>query len=114
MYKYIYSNMLFSLFTHDCVPLHTSNNIIQFADDTTVIGHIRNNEESAYKEEIQHLTAWCTTTNLILNTDKTKEIIVDYRKTKGCTHTPVYINGAEVERVSSFKFLGIHISANLS
>uniref|UniRef100_A0AAR2JVL9 Reverse transcriptase domain-containing protein n=1 Tax=Pygocentrus nattereri TaxID=42514 RepID=A0AAR2JVL9_PYGNA len=110
----VLSPLLFSLFTHDCVPLHTSNILIKFADDTTVVGHIRNNDESAYREEIQHLTSWCTTNNLILNTGKTKELIVDYRKTKGCTHSPVYINGAEVERVSSFRFLGIHISADLS
>ena len=30
------------------------------------------------------------------------------------THTPIHINGETVERVSSFKFLGIHISENLS
>ena len=30
------------------------------------------------------------------------------------THTPLHINGETVERVSSFKFLGIHIPENLS
>ena len=31
-------------------------------------------------------------------------------KTKGGTHTSIHINGMEVERVTSFKFLGVHIS----
>ncbi|XP_062859991.1 polycystin-1 [Trichomycterus rosablanca] len=110
----VLSPLLFSLFTHDCVPLHTSNTLIKFADDTTVVGRIKDNDESAYREEIQHLVAWCSSNNLHLNTDKTKELIVDFRKTKSCTHLPVLINGDEVERVSSFKFLGIHISEDLS
>jgi hypothetical protein len=37
----------FSLFTHDCVAMHASNSIIKFADDTTVVGLITNNNETA-------------------------------------------------------------------
>jgi hypothetical protein len=102
------------LFTHDCSPIHNSNSIIKFADDTTVLGLIRNNDESAYREEVQHLAAWCASNNLVLNTTKTKELIVDFRKSKACIHTPIHINGAEVERVTNFKFLGVHISQDLS
>ena len=35
------------------------------------------------------------------------------RKKDGA-HTPIHINGTEVERVASFKFLGVHISEDLS
>ncbi|KAK3527924.1 hypothetical protein QTP86_011782 [Hemibagrus guttatus] len=35
-------------------------------------------------------------------------------KCNSSRHSPIYINGSEVERVSSFKFLGIHISEDLS
>jgi hypothetical protein len=38
--------LLYSLFTHDCVAMHTSNSIIKFADDTTVVGLITNNDET--------------------------------------------------------------------
>ncbi|XP_053084024.1 uncharacterized protein LOC128317209 [Pangasianodon hypophthalmus] len=44
----------------------------------------------------------------------TKELIVDFRKEKSVPHDPIHINGMAVERVSSFKFLGTHISENLS
>ena len=47
---------------------------------------------------------WCADNNLALNTMKTKELIVDFRKKAG-THIPIHINGMEVERVASFKFL---------
>ncbi|KAM7379021.1 hypothetical protein PAMP_017842 [Pampus punctatissimus] len=110
----VLSPLLYSLFTFDCTPVHGSNSIIKFADDTTVIGLIRNNDEADYREEVQHLAAWCADNNLTLNTRKTKEIIMDYRKTKPDMHTPVHINGTEVERVSSFKFLGVHISEDLT
>ncbi|KAI4882102.1 hypothetical protein NFI96_000102 [Prochilodus magdalenae] len=51
--------------------------------------------------------------NLSLNVNKTKELIVDFRKQEG-VHTPITINGAAVERVSSFKFLGVHITEELT
>ncbi len=86
---------------------------MKFADDTTIIGWISNNDEFSYREEIIHL-AKCTESNLLLNVSKTKELIVDFRKKEAKTHNPVYINGAEVEQVSSFKFLGINITENLS
>ncbi|KAK3511283.1 hypothetical protein QTP70_034808, partial [Hemibagrus guttatus] len=50
--------------------------------------------------------------NSIIN--KTKELIVDFRREKGRTYNPIHINGIGVERVSSFKFLGTHISEDLS
>ncbi|KAK3543871.1 hypothetical protein QTP70_030035, partial [Hemibagrus guttatus] len=88
-------------------PVYGPNSIIKFADDTTVIGLISDNE-------VQHLVAWCVDDNLLLNTSKTKELIVDFRREKGRTHDPIHINGMAVECVSSFKFLGTHISEDLS
>ncbi|KAI3352136.1 hypothetical protein L3Q82_020943, partial [Scortum barcoo] len=46
--------LLYSLFTHDCVATHSSNTIIKFADDTTVIGLITTgDDETAYREEVR-------------------------------------------------------------
>ncbi len=105
--------LLFTLYTHDCNPRHGENSIVRFADDTTIIGRISSNDEFSYREEINHLAEWCTENNLLLNVSKTKELIVDFRKKEAKTHKPVYINGAEVEQVSSLKFLGINITENL-
>ncbi|TWW56015.1 putative RNA-directed DNA polymerase from transposon X-element [Takifugu flavidus] len=41
----VMSPFLYSLFTHDCRALHGSNTIIKFADDTTVVGLIKDNDE---------------------------------------------------------------------
>ncbi|TWW75006.1 putative RNA-directed DNA polymerase from transposon BS [Takifugu flavidus] len=109
----VMSPFLYSLFTHDCRALHGSNTIIKFADDTTVIGLIKDNDESAYREEVDRLATWCHNNNLLLNTNKTKELVLDFRRKTGI-HPPIHINGAAVERVSSFKFLGIHLSQDLT
>ena len=37
---------------------HNSNICINFADDTTVVRLIHNNDESAYRHEIQKLSTW--------------------------------------------------------
>jgi hypothetical protein len=44
---------------------------------------------------------------------KTKELIVDYRK-RLAEQAPINIDGAVVEPVESFKFLGVHITNKLS
>ena len=85
---------------------HDSNIIIKFADNTTVVGLITKNDETAYMEEVRDLAGWCQNKNLSLNVTKTKKLIVDYRKRR-TKHSPFLIDGAVVEQVKSFKFLGI-------
>ena len=101
------SPLLYSLFTHDCLATHVSNSIIKFADDTTVVCLINNNDETPYREEARALVGWCQENTLSLN--KTKELIVDFRKPQR-ENAPIYIAGAAVEKVESFKFLGLHIT----
>ncbi|KAI4891767.1 hypothetical protein NFI96_002517 [Prochilodus magdalenae] len=88
------------------------SNHIKFADDTTVVGLISKNDESAYREEVR-LTDWCRTNNLSLNVDKTKEMVVDFRRTRR-DHSPLHIDGCTVEIVKSTKFLGVHLAEDLT
>ena len=109
----VLSPLLYTLYTHDCTTTYSSNTIIKFADDTTIIGNITNDDEGPYREEVKLLTEWCAANNLSLNVSKTKELIIDFRK-GGRTHTPLNIGGTLVERVSSFKFLGVHLAEDLT
>ncbi len=68
----VLSPLLYAHFTNDCQVTYDSNVLVKFTDDTTVIGLIENNNEVVYREEIQNLTAWCDTNNLVLNIRKTK------------------------------------------
>ena len=67
----------------------------------------------AYREEVRDLTVWCKDNNLSLNVIKTKAMTVDYRK-RLTEHAPINIDGAVVEQVESFKFLGVHITNKLT
>jgi hypothetical protein len=79
---------------------------------TTVIGLITDNDETAYTEEVRDLAGWCQNNNISINVTKTKEMIVDYRKRR-TEHAPILIDVAVVEQVESFKFLGVQITNKL-
>ena len=80
---------------------------VKFADDTTVIGLISDDDESAYRDDVKQLVSWCASNDLVLNVSKTKEIVVDFRKSKYVPSTLI-VNNSEVEIVGHshhFKFI---------
>ncbi|KAK3514210.1 hypothetical protein QTP70_009469 [Hemibagrus guttatus] len=103
------SPLLFTLLTHVCAAMHSLKHIIKFTNDTTVVGLISKNHESAYREEVLRLTG-CY---LSLIVEKTKEKFVDFRRAQS-DHSPLNINGSNVEIVKSTKFLGVHLAENLT
>ena len=86
---------------YDCVATHNSNTIITFADDTTVIGLITDNDETVYREEVRDLAVWCQDNNLSLQVSNTKGA------DRGL-HTPIHIDRSRA--LSSF----VHIIKDLS
>ncbi|KAI2650871.1 putative RNA-directed DNA polymerase from transposon BS [Labeo rohita] len=109
----VLSPLLFTLLTHDCTVKFSSNHIIKFADDTTVVGLISNNDKTHYRVEVAPLAELCGTNNLSLNVSKTKEVVMDFRR-NSADHSPLTIDNSAVERVSSTKFLGVHITKDLT
>ncbi|XP_072559211.1 uncharacterized protein [Paramormyrops kingsleyae] len=81
--------------------------------EAVVIGRSTGGDEAAYRREVASLVSWCEDNNLTLNTDKTKEMIVDMRKRRR-PHQSLFIQELEMERVSIFKYLGVHISEDLT
>ena len=109
----VLSPLLFTLLTHDCTTTHSTNHLVKFADDTTLVGLITKGDEAHYREEVDLLAKWCKDNNLLLNVSKTKEIVVNFQRGPKQL-PPLTIDGDAVERVSSTKFLGVHISDDLS
>ena len=66
-HKAVLSPLLFTLLTHDCTAKFSSNHIIKFADDTTVVGLISNYDETPYRKEVAQLVEWCSANNPSLN-----------------------------------------------
>ena len=108
----VLSPLLFSLYSNSCTSSHQSVKLLKFADDTTIIGLISGGDESAYRWEIDHMAAWCTQNNLVLNAVKTVEMVVDFRKNPAPL-TPITLSDSTIDIVESCRFLGIIISQDL-
>ena len=109
----VLSPLLYTLFTYDCVSAFDDCLVVKFADDTTVAGLIHGSDETNYRTQTQNLVAWGSDNNLELNVPKTKEMIINFRWGVTEEITPLTIIGSEVEIVTTFKFLGIHLSSDL-
>ncbi|KAK3538045.1 hypothetical protein QTP70_027399, partial [Hemibagrus guttatus] len=110
----VLSPLLYSLYTYDCVATTNSTTVIKFANDMVLVGLISDNNETAYLEEIRNLENWCQRNNLLLNVSKTKELIVDFSTKQERNYQTSVINESPVERVDSFRYLGVHITQDLS
>jgi len=91
---------------NDCTSTDPSVKLLKFSDDTTLIGLIQNGDESAYRQEVNDLE---------LNTLKTVEMIVDFRRNPPppLLSPPITITNSTVTAVESFRFLGTTISQDL-
>jgi len=107
----VLSPLLYSLYTHDCVARfcsqhhqhHPTPSSFKFADDTLVVGLISGNNGKAYLEDVANLSLWCQDNSLMLNVSKTKELIVDFRRTlqHQRTYTLLWSNGTAVAMLNS-------------
>ncbi|KAI3375962.1 hypothetical protein L3Q82_016498, partial [Scortum barcoo] len=68
----VLSPLLFSLYTNDCKRTQMTGDpnvkLLKFADDTTVIGLIRDGERLRTDGKVEQLAFWCSQNNLELNT----------------------------------------------
>jgi hypothetical protein len=113
----VLSPVLFVLYTND-MRAHSptgSTTVMKYADDTVIIGLVKDDDESEYRNNIKSVSDWCTANHLDLNVSKTKEIVFDFRRNISPESTSrVDINGDQVEVTDTYKYLGLHIDAQLS
>ena len=77
------------------------------------LNKISNDEDAIYHKQIENFVNWCDKNYLYLNVSKTKEICIDFRKNQRCPE-PVYIKGEAVERVDTYKYLGVVFDSKLN
>ena len=80
---------------------------------TELVGEISNDEDTLFHKQIENFVNWCDKNYLYLNVSKTKEMCIDFRKNKRCPK-PVYIKGETVERVETYKYLGVVFDSKLN
>ena len=109
----VLSPVLFTIYTNVCQIDNNTVKLIKFADDSCIEGFIASDDDTdVYFNEIKYFTSWCTDNKLLLNTDKTKEIVFDFRS-QPSEIRPVVINGSHIEQVDSYKYLGVIIDNKL-
>ena len=65
-----------------------------------------------YFQTISDFSDWCKQRNLILNTNKTKEMVIDFSRSFS-VESAAFIDSKEIEKVISFKYLGTFFSEDL-
>ena len=106
----VLSPVLFTLYTNDCTGTDTTP-LIKYSDDSAL--QDLSNSDSVYFDQVQKFCLWCKNNYLDLNVNKTKELLVDFRKHP--TAVPdLLIDGVKVERVSEYKYLGTILDEKLS
>jgi hypothetical protein len=108
----VLSPFLFTLYTSDFRYNSETCHLQKFSDDSAIVGCIRGGQEEEYRSTISDFVLWCEQNHLQLNISKTKEMVVDFRRTKAQL-TAVPIQGMDVEMVGSYKFLGVHMDNRL-
>ena len=78
-----------------------------------LIGLISDGDSSNYVDEIYKFATDCKTNFVELNVKKTKEMIIDFRKSKALPD-PIIITDHTVERVSTYEYLGVMLNNDLS
>ncbi|XP_051807248.1 uncharacterized protein LOC127534909 [Acanthochromis polyacanthus] len=108
----VLSPVLFTLYTSDFQSNTELCHVQKFADDTAIVGCIRSGQEEEYRKLIQDFVKWCDSNHLLLNTTKTREMVVDFRRPRPHPE-PVMIKGDRVEVVHTCKYLGVQLDDKL-
>ena len=102
---FVLSTLLFFLYINGCTSSHQSVKLLKFMDKTTLFGLISGRDESDYRWEVDHLVTRCSHNNLALNSLKTMEIVVDFRKNPASLAS-IILCRSPVDSVESCRFLG--------
>jgi hypothetical protein len=88
---------------------------VKYVDDTTVLSISCNADDCNLQACADHLVSWCRDNNMLINENKTKEMLIYFGKQSPPESiNNITINGKIIERVSVFKLLGVFISSDLS
>ena len=108
----VLSPVLFTIYTNDHQSADPVTKVIKYADDTALLGLISAPEDMVkFNTSIDLFVTQCNADDLKLNVSKTKELIVDFRKTRD--HPPITINAQPVEQVAQYKYLGVTVQNDL-
>ena len=87
---------------------------VKFVDDLTVLEIVPRNSPSVMRYIANDIHSFAINNNMRLNAKKCKLLPVSFLHYDSSVWPPLFLAGAEIDSVESFKFLGIYISSDLS
>ena len=90
--------------------------IYNYVDDSTIFEICNQDMVSVIQDSVDVVEQWFCNNNMRINTTKTKEMVICFRRDRTFVdYLPyIYMNGNYIERVSQAKVLGVTISSDLS
>ena len=104
--------VLFAVMVNDLVQSWGAR--IKFVDDLTVLEVVPRNSPSLLNVVVDDIDAFAVNNNMRLNPDKCKSMTVDFLHYNSCVPRPVAVGGSDINQVSTFKLLSVHLSEDLT
>ena len=90
-------------------------NYAKYVDDTTTLSISTDPGNLELQHSADNLVAWTEENHMRVNETKTKEMLIYFGTKYNPSEVPhIYINSKEIERVESFKLLGVVFRSDLS
>ena len=86
----------------------------KYVDDLTILEIIRRNSPSYLNCIVDDIQCISHRNNMRLNPAKCKGMTIDFLDYNSCTWRPICTGGVVIERVKSFKLLGVYVSEDLT
>jgi len=110
--EYCLAPFLFTLYTSDFRHNSESCHIQKYSDDIAVVACACSGQERECRDLVESFNGRTKKNCLLLNTTKTKELVVDFRRSK-TPYKSVCIDGWELETVQTCKYLGVVLDNKL-
>lgn len=78
----VLSAALFTLFTYDFQYESELCHMQKYSEDTVIVGCVEGGQEDEHRGLVDDFVGWCSSNHLQLNTSKTKEMVVDFRRNR--------------------------------
>ncbi len=107
----VLESLLFSVYTSDLLQI-PSNPIYGYADGVTLVATVdspnsRPDVSASLNEDLRHISDWCNTWNMKLNTSKSKCLCISRSRTLNPLHGPLLVNGTPLTVCDELDILGV-------
>ena len=97
------------------IPLSTESSRVIYADDVCIYRPISSSSDFGYvQRDIEAIEKWSTDNFLNLNPTKCKYMLISRKKTPVTPTVPLLLGNLPLQKVETFKYLGVLISQDMS